>query len=135
MPNSSFWSSFVFAFHLPKFSQQAFVVEGAESMQALHGHDERLHGRRVHEIERKQVVDSHGLEREHCGGQIGALYLGHIGGEHFVAIGALRVQAVAFAGTGAAGSARALLGLCLRDGRDHKTMQYNRSFTKLIFNQ
>lgn len=49
------------------------------------------------------VPDTHG------GGEVGALYLGHGRGQHLVAVGALRVQAVALARARAPGAPRALL--------------------------
>ena len=100
--------------------EEAFVVERGERVQLLHGGDERLERRRVHEIEGEQVVDAHGLELEHGAREVRALDLGHRRGEHLVAVRALRVQAEALAGPRAARAASALLRLRLADGRDRQ---------------
>lgn len=72
-----------------------------------------LCGGRVHEVEGEQVVDAHGLELEHRGGQVGALDLGHWGGEHFIPVRTLRVEPVRLARPRATGTPRPLLGLGL----------------------
>ena len=55
--------------------EQALIVQGTEGMQLLHGRDESLHGRGVHEVEAEEVVDAHGLQGQHGGGQVSSLDL------------------------------------------------------------
>lgn len=45
-------------------SEQPLVIQGPQSVQLLHGCNEGLHRGGVHEVERQQVVDAHGLRRE-----------------------------------------------------------------------
>ena len=55
-----------------------------ERVQRLQRHDHGVGGRRVHEGEAQQVVDAHGLQLQHRRRQVGALDLGHVGGQHLV---------------------------------------------------
>ena len=53
------------------------------------------------------------LQRQHSGGQVGSLDLGHVGGQHLVPVGSLGVESVTLPWTGSAGSPGPLLGLGL----------------------
>mmetsp|Transcript_27535 Transcript_27535/g.59266 ORF Transcript_27535/g.59266 Transcript_27535/m.59266 type:complete len:276 (+) Transcript_27535:374-1201(+) len=59
--------------------EEAFLVERVQREEALHGHHERLHGRRVHEVKVQQVVDAHRLHLQHGIAQVGALDLRYRG--------------------------------------------------------
>ena len=93
--------------------EQTLVVERTERVQLLHGRDQSLHGRGIHEVEGQQVVDPHGLQGQDGAGQIGPLDLGHGGGQHLVTVGSLRVQAVTLTRTRSPRTTRPLLGLSL----------------------
>ena len=43
--------------------EQALIVQGPQGVELLHGCDQGLHGRGVHEVEGQQVVDAHGLRK------------------------------------------------------------------------
>jgi len=43
--------------------QKTLVVQGAQRVQALHRHNQRLHRWRIHEVKGQQIIDAHGLER------------------------------------------------------------------------
>ena len=92
--------------------EQSLVIECTQTVQLLHRRDERLHRRRVHEVERQQVVDAHCLQRQHGAGEVRPLDLRHVRRHHLVAVRSFRVQSVALAGPGATRSARPLF--CLR---------------------
>lgn len=63
---------------------------------------------RIHKVEGQQVLDAQRLEQQHGVGQVGALDLGHGGGEQLVLVLALRVQAEGAARARAARAARPL---------------------------
>lgn len=44
-------------------SEQALVVQGPQGVQLLHRCDQGLHWGGVHEVEREQVINAHGLEQ------------------------------------------------------------------------
>ena len=106
--------------------EQALVVERAERVQLLERRDERGHRRRVHEVEREQVVDAHRLQREHRARQVRPLDLGHVRRQHLVAVRPLRVQAVRLARPRAPGPARALLRLRLKRARARKLIRFDK---------
>ena len=85
-------------------------------MELLHGSDQRLRGRGIHEVKRQKVVDAHGFQRQKGTSQVGALDLRHRRGEHLVSVGTLGVEAVGLARTGPASPPCPLLGLSLGDG-------------------
>jgi len=79
--------------HLPPESrQQPFLVQRAKRVEHLQRGDERLHRRRVHEVEAEQVVDAHRLEVQNDVREVGALDLGNVVGQHLAAEGGLGVQ-------------------------------------------
>mmetsp|Transcript_34510 Transcript_34510/g.90808 ORF Transcript_34510/g.90808 Transcript_34510/m.90808 type:complete len:344 (-) Transcript_34510:93-1124(-) len=45
--------------------EKALLVQSSEGEERLHRRDERLHGRGVHKVKVHEVVDAHGLHREH----------------------------------------------------------------------
>ena len=93
--------------------EEAFIIQGTESMELVHGGDEGLHRWGVHEVKREQIIDSHGFQGQHGARQVGALDLRHVGRQHFVSVGSLCVQPVGFPGPCAAGSPCPLLRLGL----------------------
>ena len=97
----------------PEPGEQTLVIECTERVQLLHGGDQGLHGRGVHEVEGQQVVDPHRLQGQDGAGQIGPLDLGHGGGQHLVTVGSFRVQAVTLTRTRSPRTTRPLLGLSL----------------------
>lgn len=56
------WLFEVITYPPSKSCEQSLGVERGERVQLLQRHDERLHRRRVHEVEVEQVVDAHGLQ-------------------------------------------------------------------------
>ncbi|CAG9793658.1 unnamed protein product [Diatraea saccharalis] len=54
--------------------------------------------RRVHEVEGEQVLDAERLEQQHGVGEVGALYLGHGGGQQLALVLPLRVQCTVYSG-------------------------------------
>lgn len=86
--------------HLPsESSEESFVVERSESEEVLQGGDEGLGGRRIHEVEGDEVVDSHGFEGEDGRGEVGSLNFGDGVGKHLVSEGDLGVESVGFSGS------------------------------------
>ena len=59
------------------------------------------------------------LQRQHSGGQVGSLDLGHVGGQHLVPVGSLSVEPVTLPRAGSAGSPGPLLGLGLKTEQGH----------------
>mmetsp|Transcript_56637 Transcript_56637/g.123121 ORF Transcript_56637/g.123121 Transcript_56637/m.123121 type:complete len:454 (-) Transcript_56637:502-1863(-) len=105
--------------HLPpQLGQQPLLVQRPQRIQRLHRHDQRLDGRGVHKVKVDDVVDAHGLEREHRVAEVGPLDLRHRRRQHLVAERRLRVQPIALAGSRAAGASHALSGRRLRHGGD-----------------
>mmetsp|Transcript_38970 Transcript_38970/g.96642 ORF Transcript_38970/g.96642 Transcript_38970/m.96642 type:complete len:253 (+) Transcript_38970:657-1415(+) len=104
--------------HLPaELGQLAAVVERAERVELLERADERLRGRRVHEVEMQQVVDAEALEQQHHVAQVGALDLGDHVVLQLVEEGPLGVEPEALARRDAAGASGALVRLRARARR------------------
>ena len=82
-------------------------------MQLLHGGDQRLHGGRIHEVKRQEVINPHGFQIEDSAGHIGAFDFWYARGQHLVTVGSLGVEAVAFTRTCAASSTGTLFSLSL----------------------
>ena len=59
----------------PQARQQPLDIQRTEVVELLEGGHKRCGGRRVHEVEAHEVIDAHRLERQHSGGQVGALNL------------------------------------------------------------
>lgn len=61
------------------------------------------------------------LEGQHCAGQVGSLDFRHIGGQHFIAVGTLRVQSVTLPWASSPSPASSLL--CLSLEGEHRKSQ------------
>lgn len=94
-------------------SQETLVIQGTERVQLLHGRDQRLHRRGIHEVEGQQIIDPHGLQWQHGAGQIRALDLWNICRQHFISVGTLRVETIALSRACPACPTSSLFCLCL----------------------
>ena len=79
----------------------------------IHGVENVVLWRRIHEVELQQVLHPQGLEQEDHIGEVGPLDLGDGGGEQLLAVLALRVEAVGLAGPRPARPTRTLFSLGL----------------------
>ena len=84
----------------------------------IHRVEDVVLGRRIHEVELEQILHPQALEEKHHIGEVGALYLGHGGGQQLLPVLALRVEAVALARPGTTGAPRSLVGVRLRHRED-----------------
>ena len=73
-----------------------------------------LHGRWVHEVEREEVIDSHGLQGEDDEGKVGPLDLRHSSRQHLVPVGPLGIETITLAWPSPACTPSSLLSLSLR---------------------
>mmetsp|Transcript_26776 Transcript_26776/g.62145 ORF Transcript_26776/g.62145 Transcript_26776/m.62145 type:complete len:382 (+) Transcript_26776:598-1743(+) len=93
------------------------VVQRTQHPELEQGVEDCILWWRVHETERQQVFDTHGLQQKHDIGQIRALDLWNCHCQHLRHEGTLRVESPTCSRPSSSSTASALVGVCLRNRR------------------